>query len=112
MLFATLAVWVGAGSFIYYNVSIQNKYRTGKQSQKIQAEYEKQYSQYAKVPQPKITDVKVQADVYPAERRTVCKGRFVIVNKSAAPIDSLHLQMSSPMYHTDMQQFSLDGKAP
>ncbi|MFN7120258.1 MAG: M1 family aminopeptidase, partial [Saprospiraceae bacterium] len=107
-----LFVFVGSGIYIYYNTAVLNSYYTAKQQRERQANYEKQYSKYATIIQPKITDVKVEADIFPQERRAVARGRFVIVNKSSQAIDSLHLSMSGSLQHAVIQQFTIDKQAP
>lgn len=111
-LVSALAIWIGAGAFIYYNVSVLNKYRTSKAQTQLQVKYEKQYSKYARIIQPKVTDVKLEADIFAKERRTVANGKFTIVNKSDVPIDSLHLNFGSPIYHTLLKKFTIDGQEP
>ena len=39
-------LWLGSGSFIYYNVSVLNVYRTNKENKQINADFEKKYKQY------------------------------------------------------------------
>ncbi|MFH1004660.1 MAG: ABC transporter permease [Bacteroidota bacterium] len=52
MLFS-LIVFLGCGSFIFYNTNILNKYQTSNASQNNKAEFEKKYSKYKKMNQPK-----------------------------------------------------------
>lgn len=111
-LLAALAVWIGSGAFIYYNVSVLNEYRTSDQLTEASAEYEKKYSQYAGIPQPKVTDVVLTADVYPENRRASLLGTFQIVNKTSYRIDSLHLNHITPIRHAVLRTFTLDGTAP
>ncbi|MEM6379200.1 MAG: peptidase M1, partial [Bacteroidota bacterium] len=105
--------FVGSGFFNYYNVSILNKYRTGKESRKLSARYEKDYRKYLKLGQPKITDVKLNAEIYPDERYTVVKGDFEMVNKTMEAIDSLHLNFGRPgSFYRDMKNFTINGVEP
>lgn len=89
-----LVIWIGTGAFIYHNVSVVNTWRTSKEAEKGRADYEKKYSKYKNIAQPKITKVKVNVDIFPQERRVLAKGDFVIVNKSADAIDTLHFNMA------------------
>ncbi len=84
-------IWLGSASFIYYNVSEINKYRTADEGKKWSAEYEKRYKKYERIPQPKVTDVLLYADIYPAERSIAMRAQLKIKNKTNQPIDSLHL---------------------
>ncbi len=111
IVFALL--WLGAGGFNYYNVSILNNYRTAKQNRKLSAEYEKSFSQYAFLSQPKVTDVRVHADLRPEERAATIKGWFELVNKTKENIDSLHLNWGTKgAFKLKLDDFTIDGKAP
>jgi ABC-2 type transport system permease protein len=108
-----LLIWVGSGAWIYYNVSVLNKYQTADETRELQADYEKKYSRYERVAHPKITDLKVKIDLVPEERKVTANGIFTIVNKTARPLDSLHLLFSSPEYnHPKTQTLLIDGKDP
>jgi ABC-2 type transport system permease protein len=100
MLALTL-VWLGAGGFIYYNVSVVNQFRGPDEGKKLQAEYEKRYKKYERIPQPKVTGMFLYADVYPEERQLEMRAVLKVQNKTDQRIDSLHLLAS------DGQKFSL-----
>ncbi len=93
-IFGGLAVFITCGSFIYYNTNIENKFKTPYQQSEVKAQYERKYRKYLGVPQPKITAVKLNVDIYPQERRLECDGNFIIKNKTAFPIDSIHIILS------------------
>ncbi len=104
-------MWIGCGAFIYYNVSVLNIYRTNKESKQINADFEKKYKKYEFAAQPKITDVKVNIDIYPAERYTKASGVFTLVNKTQDQIDSLILNIGSPISHTTIENLTIDGES-
>ncbi len=103
-------VWLGCGAFIYYNVSVLNVYRTSKEGKQISADFEKSYKKYEFNAQPKVTDVKVNVDIFPSERYTKASGIFTIVNKTSKPIDSLILNISSAISKTTIEKLTIDGK--
>lgn len=111
LTFFTLA-WLGCGAFIYYNVSVLNVYRTTKAGKQLSADFEKSYKKYEFTPQPKITDVKVNVDIFASERSTKASGVFTIVNKTAKPIDSLILNIGSPISKTIIEKLAIDSQAP
>jgi ABC-type transport system involved in multi-copper enzyme maturation permease subunit len=94
---ASLAVGLigllGTGSYIYYNTNILNDYIPKDEKERRLAEYEKNYRQYKDVSMPRITDVTTSVDIFPQERRVEIEGRYRLVNKEPAPIDSLHLSI-------------------
>ena len=106
-------VWLGSGLYINYNTKTLNNYRNEKAGTIATADYEKQLSKYDKIPQPKVVDVKVQADLVPEERRATIKTVYQLVNKWDVPIDSLHLNWGGPgIFHKKMEEFKINGKSP
>lgn len=105
------AVWLGAAGFIYYNQSILNKYRTSEEGRKRSVEYEQKYRKYYLAPQPKVTAVKVEVDLFPKKRMVDARGRFVIKNKHNRPLDSLILNVGSGFSHYKMS-LKINGVAP
>lgn len=93
-LVLSLAAFAGSGVWIFYNTTILNAYETGDAKMDRQARYEKLYRQYKDLPHPKVTDVRAEVDIYPAERRLALRGRYVLQNKSAIPLDTLRIQES------------------
>jgi ABC-2 type transport system permease protein len=95
---ASLAVlflgFASTGCYIYYNTNVLNHYTTQDQLEKRAAEYEKQYKQYARIVQPKITDVQADVDIQPEKRWVDLRGKYTLVNKSNAPIRDVHVVMA------------------
>ena len=92
MLVAAI-IFVTCGSFIYYNTNVLNKYMSSYDWEKLQAEYEKKYKKYEKLPQPKITSVKVNVDIFPAKRGLHAQGAYMLQNKTGQPISAVHVLM-------------------
>ncbi|HXU44910.1 MAG TPA: M1 family aminopeptidase, partial [Thermoanaerobaculia bacterium] len=49
------------------------------------------YRKYKDVAVPRVVDVENRVDIYPAERRVEIAGRYVLKNKTKAPIATLHV---------------------
>src|SRR5437867_3909600 len=92
VLAATGAVVVGG--FIYYNTNVLNRYRPTKTLYDRQAAYEKKYRQYLGLPQPRVTDVDADVDIYPETRTVAIRGRYTLENRTGAPVDHLHLYLN------------------
>lgn len=108
-----LALFIGSGVFINYNTSVLNNYRTNKQGIIGRANYEKTLSKYDKIPQPKIIDVKVNADLFPEKRSATIKVNYIMVNKSDKIIDSLHLNWGpEDLLKKEVNTFTINGKKP
>lgn len=82
-----------SGGFIFYNTNVLNEYRTPKQLEQMQATLEKKYRRYLDVPQPRITAVNLNTDIFPSTRRVAMAGYFMLQNKTARPIDSIHVSL-------------------
>lgn len=87
----SLVVFLVCGGFIYYNTNTLNRYRTPYQEEELQVQYEKKYGKYKNAPQPRITDVKVNLDIYPYQRALHATGTYALLNKTGVAIDSVHL---------------------
>jgi hypothetical protein len=92
-ILAGLAVFVACGAWIYWNTNVRNQYVPGDEQERRQAEYEKRYRRHKDLPGPRIVDVETEVDIYPRERRVEVAGRYLLVNKTAAPVGELHLQL-------------------
>src|SRR4029079_8991678 len=85
-----------SGAYIFYNTNILNQYLPSDEQEELQARYEREYKQYEGLPQPRITAVEVEAEVYPYERRVEVRGTLHVVNKHDVAIDTLHVVSFDP----------------
>ncbi len=81
----------GLGAFIFYNTNVLNHYQTADDQLARQADYEKKYKSLAEAPQPKITAVKLAVELYPREQQVRITGKYALLNKTARPVDTIHL---------------------
>ena len=86
-----LLAFVGSGAWIYYNTNVLNHYRSSSDKLQLHADYEKKYAKYKDLPQPRITAVKADVDIYPYQRKLEIRGHYTLVNKHATPISELHV---------------------
>src|SRR6201999_4282907 len=83
--------------------------------QEERAQYEIKYRQFQKMPQPRLTDVNVDVDLYPAQRLVVFRGKEWLGNKTDAPIDRIALTIMPedvdviPRPQIDVRQLSFEG---
>lgn len=92
-------IWLGSGSYIYYNVSQVNKYSTVDEGKERSANYEKKYKKYERIPQPKVTGLFLYADIFPEDRSIQMRAALKIKNKTDRPIDSLHLMSDDGQHY-------------
>ncbi len=88
-----LIAFLASGSYIFYNTNILNKYSDQDKAEKQQANYEKLYKKYEKIPQPRIISTKVNVDLFPEKRSFQAKASYVLLNKTNQDIDSIHILM-------------------
>ncbi len=90
--FASLLIlFIGSGSFIYYNTNILNTYRTRAEMQELRVQYEQKYGKYANLPLPQVTSVKIDVDIFPDEARIETRGTNIIENKTTEAISTVHI---------------------
>ena len=92
--------FLAVGSTIYYEDNVVNEYRSQQDGEKSQVEWEKKYKKYQSYAQPRITDVKIDLDLFPEERDFVARGTYVLKNKSKVGIDSVFINYTD--YNTKL----------
>ncbi len=101
-----LLAWVGLGAFIYDNTNIQNPYRTAIEGETWLADYEKAFLKYETLPQPSVTDVKLDLDLHPTQPKLVTEGVYRLTNDSGVAIHELHVRLDRD---TKALQMSVNG---
>jgi ABC-type transport system involved in multi-copper enzyme maturation permease subunit len=101
-----LIAFIGSGAWIYYNTNVLNHFENSTAKTVKRADYEKKYAKYRDLPQPRITAVKADVDIYPYQRKLEIRGHYTLVNKTSAPISDLHVN-----YTDDFTLKSLDFAA-
>jgi len=92
---ASLAAFAAIGGFIFYNTNVLNRYQTTHDAQARQVRYEQRYKSLAAEPQPKITSVRLDVDLFPAEQRVRMRGRYGLENKTSVPVTELFLNFAA-----------------
>ena len=87
--FAAFVAFAALGGFIFYNTNVLNRYRTRKQSEDLRVRYERVYRKYREMPQPRITGVKFNADIFPERRSVKIAGHYEIANKTSQPVSEV-----------------------
>ncbi len=92
---ATLALVVVVAGFVFYNTNILNAYESTAEGAQRQAEYERRYARYRSAPQLQMTATKLNVEIYPDRREADVRGVHHLVNRTAQPIDTIHVAVSS-----------------
>jgi ABC-type transport system involved in multi-copper enzyme maturation permease subunit len=86
-----LLLALGSGLWYYYNAHVLNEYLTAEDRRHILADYERRFKKFESIPQPKITAVEANINIYPERRGFDGTGRFTLQNKGTLPISEIHL---------------------
>jgi len=76
---------------IHDNLICKAGYQTKAQKEVAATAYEKKYAKYREVVQPKITNLDLAMDLFPAKRQAAYTAKLALKNESGQPIDTLHL---------------------
>ena len=80
------------GAYGYYNIKVLNRYETSDLAEKFSADYERKYLKFEKLPQPAVTKVALNVQLYPKQRMLVTDGSYALVNDGNAPIREVHVR--------------------
>src|SRR5208337_1273007 len=69
-----LLAFAATGAWIYYNTEVLNPLLAPKEAERRQADYEKNYKRFEKLPQPRVRSVKYVIDIFPATRNLLLRG--------------------------------------
>ncbi|HYD37687.1 MAG TPA: M1 family aminopeptidase, partial [Allosphingosinicella sp.] len=90
---AALAVFAATGAYAWYNTNVLNSYETSSERDELAADYEKKYLKYERLPQPTISKVVLNVDLYPEETRALVRGSYVLTNLTDADIREVHVRL-------------------
>jgi ABC-2 type transport system permease protein len=99
-----------SGCYIFYNTNIINEYADSDDEEERAVNYEKQLKKYEELVQPKITDTKVQVDIYPETRDFEVEGYYIMKNKSSEPISQIHVSLN-PDHQQTYEYLRFDKEA-
>ena len=105
---AAVLLIMALGGFIFYNTNILNQYRTPLEAAGDWANYERRYKKYEEAPQPRIDAARLRVEIYPEEGAADLHGSIRLVNRSGAPIDSVHVLVHPEV---EMHELRFDREA-
>jgi ABC-type transport system involved in multi-copper enzyme maturation permease subunit len=85
------ALVLALGGWLYWNTTILNELIGPETALDIRADYERTYKKIQNIPQPRITRILYDIEIYPERRAVVFQADQEIVNKHSVPIVELHL---------------------
>jgi len=102
----SVLVAVSTGGFIYQQTMLLNEYMTADDRSDLQAEYEKQFAQYAALPALVTKSVNANIDLYPSKQKVVASVQMVWQNTSAQPIEKVLVNWPN---NTKQMALQIDG---
>ena len=98
-------VWAACAGWVFYNTKVLNTYKSDKEQEITQVEYEKRYKKFKNAVLPSASRVSYTIDIFPKERRMVAKGDVVLINNKNQPIDSIFISFPNPSveYHLNLE---------
>jgi ABC-2 type transport system permease protein len=101
-----LVSFAGVGGWIFYNTNVLNDYRSNISGEERLADMERALLQYEDAPQPKVTDVVLNVQVFPREHRAVTTGTYTIENRTGGPLSEMHLMWPDQL---ELDNVEIDG---
>lgn len=77
------------GSFIFYNIHARNTYESSHDQEKKMVAYETQFSEYKGKVEPVISNVSIDAELYPENGSMHANGFYWLKNKSNIPLSEI-----------------------
>ena len=88
-----VVLWAATGLWIAYNTMVLNPLFGPKDLERLQADYEKTYQPFDRLPQPRVRAVKYFIDIYPETRNMTMRGEQVIYNPYRQPLQEVHFSL-------------------
>jgi len=85
--------FAATGGWIYYNTEVLNRLLGPKDLERRQADYEKNYKPFDKLPQPRVRSLKYAIDIFPERRNMTLRGEEVIYNPYPQPLGQVHFSL-------------------
>jgi len=89
-----LLLFGGSGALLWYNLEHLGAWQTDWRKDALRAEYEQRYKRLARLPQPRIEDVRLQVDILPETRTLKVRGFYQLENRSGQPIRDIVVTMA------------------
>ncbi len=89
---AAAVLVLATGGFIFYNTDVLRERVTGDEVVRRRAEYERRFGRFEGKPQPVPVHTRLRVELHPERGAATLRGSFRLVNRSAVPIDSVHVE--------------------
>ena len=94
--------FAATGSRIFYNTKVLNEVIGPKDQLALQADYEKNYKQFDRLPQPRVRSDKYWVDIFPETRNMTMRVEEELYNPYPQPLTETHYSVDRS-YDTGIQ---------
>lgn len=94
---AAALVMLLQGSWLVYNTQFLNTFVGSVEEEKRRVRYENAYSNLENIPQPRVTSIQYEIEIYPETRNMRMRGKQTILNKSDVPIEVFYINVPSTL---------------
>jgi ABC-2 type transport system permease protein len=102
------ALFAAAGAWIYWNTNVVNGYEAADSRSAARATYERAYGRWKNRPAPSFSDISVEIELYPDERRLESRGHASLTNRKRSPIGEIAVSID-PHLRLDALQIERAG---
>lgn len=96
---AGILIFAASAGLLWYNLVHLGAYQTAWHKEQVRADYELRYKRFAKLPQPRVTDVGLQVDIHPVARTLKVHGFYQLENRTGATVrDVVLFQKPGPSF--------------
>jgi ABC-type transport system involved in multi-copper enzyme maturation permease subunit len=93
LMVLALAVFLGMGSYLFYNTNVLNVYTRTKDSERRQADYELKYAGHRYDIYPEIVAVNAKVDLFPETPSAHLEYGYTLKNKTSKPISEAFINV-------------------
>src|SRR5580658_3017720 len=97
-----LVSFAATGGWIFYNTEVLNRLIGPKDQLALRADYEKNYKQFDRLPQPHVRSDKYWVDIFPRTRNMTMRVQEELYNPYPQPLTEIHYT-TDLLYDTDIQ---------
>ncbi|MDN5199801.1 M1 family aminopeptidase [Fulvivirgaceae bacterium BMA10] len=97
-------VFISSGSLIYFNTNVLSEYETNESRNDWSQAYEEKYKQYTDLPQPTVTLLRADVDLFPEKCSYQVRGYYILKNKHDQPVKKVLMGLSKEanLEHAEM----------
>jgi len=105
-IIVSVVAFVACAGFVYYNTKLLNTYKTAKETEDMQVDYETKFKKYEKMAKPRFYKFDYAIDLVPEDRSLTAHIECWAKNLSGVPVKELHFTMP---FLTDSIRINIPG---